>query len=160
VGMRFKTEQIDASFFDAAPNRYVDSMEIPRPVADVWADLTVDHPLPWCRVIKEISWTSARPFGEGTTRTARALGGALVIDEVFFRWEEGRRQTFSALGTSLPMFNRFGEDYLLEPVSDSRCRFTWTIAAEPKPLAKPGNPINAALLGSLFSDTRKHYGAV
>ena len=44
-----------------------------------------------------------------------ALAGAGVIEERFFVWEQGRRQSFSAVATSAPMFHRFGEDIELAP---------------------------------------------
>jgi len=86
-----------------------------------------------------------------------ALAGALVLHERFIVWEEGRRQTFGVEEASLPLFRRFGEDYLVEPVDENRSRFTWTIAAEPTPGARPGSPINGVLSRSLFRDTRKHF---
>ena len=130
-----------------------------KPAAAVWAELTEDNPLSWCRILQRIEWTSPRPFGVGTTRTARALGGSLVIDEEFFRWEEGRRKSFHVLEASLPMFSSLAEDYLVESTSESSCAFTWTVAFEPKTAARPLNPGNKLLLSSLFNATRRHYGA-
>lgn len=157
--MRFSLQPIDEGFFDSAPNRWADAMDIAQPADRVWAQLTSDDPLTWCRVLTGITWTSPRPFGVGTTRTARALLGAMVLNERFFRWEEGRRKSFLVEQSSLPLFRRFGEDYLVEPTSDTSCRFTWTIAAEPHTAARPGSPVNAMLMRSLFRDTRRHFGA-
>jgi len=155
----FETQPVDEGFFDSAPVRLADSFEIPRPAADVWGDLTGDRALSWCRVIQRVTWTSPPPYGVGTTRTVRALAGASVIDERFFRWEEGRRHSFYALQTSAPLWRRFAEDYLVEPTSDTSCRFEWVVAYEPRPAARLGNPVNRLIFGSLFRDTRKHYGA-
>jgi hypothetical protein len=152
----FPTRPVDETFFDTAPFRASATFDIPRPAAQVWADLTDESPLSWCRILRSIAWTSPRPFGVGTTRTARSIGG--VIHERFFRWEEGRRQSFYALEVSIPLFRRLAEDYLVEPTSETSCRFTWTIAIEPKPAARLANPANRLLLGTLFRDTRKHYG--
>jgi hypothetical protein len=58
----------------------------------------------------------------------------------------------------VPLFRRFAEDYLVEPTSEASCRFTWTIAIDPHPAARILNPANRLLLGTLFGDTRKHYG--
>jgi hypothetical protein len=153
----FKTQPVDESFFDSAPVQLRESFDIPRPAAEVWAELTADHPLAWCRIIQSVTWTSPRPFGVGTTRTVRSLRGASVINERFFRWEEGRRKSFFVLEESAPLFRRFAEDYLVEPTSETSCRFTWTIAYEPRPAAKIANPANRLLLGTLLRDTRKHY---
>ena len=154
----FPTQPVEEAFLDTAPLRLVDAFDIPRPAAEVWADLTADNPLSWCRLLRDITWTSPRPFGVGTTRTARTIGNASVLKERYFRWEEGRRQSFYAVESSVPVFRRFAEDYLVEPTSDTACRFTWTIAIEPHPAARPANPANRLVLSTLFRDTRRHYG--
>lgn len=156
---RFSAAPVTEEFFASAPFVVRDTFAIARPAAHVWNDLTADSPLSWCRLITRIDWTSPRPFGVGTTRTARAMAGANVLEERFFVWEDGRRMAFYAERASLPLFRRFAEDYVVEPVSDAACRFTWTIAAEPKMPAPLANPVNKRLLGTLFGDTRRHYGA-
>jgi Polyketide cyclase / dehydrase and lipid transport len=154
----FRNQPVEEEFFDTAPFRLVGEFDIPLPAADVWIDLTNENPLAWCRILQRITWTSSRPFGVGTTRTARALGGLNVIRERFFRWEEGSRKSFYVEEASLPLFRRFAEDYLVEPTSETSCRFTWTIAAEPRMPARIADPGNRLLLGTLFRDTRRHYG--
>ena len=154
----FKTEPVDETFFDRAPFRLVHSFDIPRPAAEVWDELTQDNALSWCRILDDISWTSPRPFGVGTTRTATSLRGTNVLRERFFRWEEGRRMSFHTVEVSAPMFRRFAEDYLVEPTSDTSCRLTWTIAVEPRALGRLATPVNRRLLQTLFRDTRRHYG--
>lgn len=155
----FRNEPVDATFFDSAPVRLSDTFAVSRPAADVWADLTADGTLSWCRILDDITWTSPRPFGVGTTRTAKSLKGANVIHEHYFRWEEGRRKSFYVIDASAPLFKRFAEDYLVEPASDNSCSFTWTIAYESRPSMRPGRPVNDRLLRTLFTDTRKHYAA-
>jgi hypothetical protein len=155
----FALEPFDEAFFDTAPKRWSDAMEIPLPAAQVWAELTADGALSFCRMLGGAKWTSSRPFSVGTTRTMPVGFGALVINERFFRWEEGRRKSFYVLESSLPLFRRFGEDYLVEEVSPTSCRFTWTLAAEPLPAARPGAPFNTLLCRSLFRDTRRHFNA-
>lgn len=152
----FTLQPVDGDFFDTAPVRHVLTVDIERPAADVWAELTGDSPLWWCRTL-DIAWTSPRPFGVGTTRTARVLRGALTIQEDFFRWEEGRRKSFSVLRANLPFFRRFGEDYLLEPVGTASCRLTWTIALEPSAAGRFGGAVNRLLINDMFRDTRRHF---
>lgn len=155
----FKAEPVDESFFASAPVRIEDTFDIARPAGEVWDELTGGNPLSWCRIIDRIDWTSPAPFRVGTTRTVHALKGTNVMHEHFFRWEEGRRKSFYVISATAPLFRRFAEDYLVEPASDNSCRFTWTIAFEPKAAMKPGTPVNKRLLGTLFTDTRKHYSA-
>ncbi len=59
---------------------------------------------------------------------------------------------------SVPGFRRFAEDYLVEPTSETSCRFTWVVAIEPAPSGRVSMPVNRRVLGTLFRDTRRHYG--
>jgi len=153
----FACQPVDERFFDSAPQVLKASFAVPRPAEEVWAELVADDPLAWCSVIDAVRWTSPRPFGVGTTRTVTSLRGLNVLDERFFRWEEGRRKSFCAVRASGPLFRRFAEDYLVEPVDASSARMTWTIAFEPQPLLRATTPINRRILSSLFRDTRAHY---
>jgi hypothetical protein len=155
----FKLRACDDEFLASAPQRQSATFEVPRPADRVWAALTADDTLSWCRALSRVTWTSARPFGEGTTRTVRMPLGALVLNETYFRWEEGRRKSFYVAEATLPLFRRFAEDYVVEETSPSTSRFTWTVASEAPPAARPGNPINALVTRSLFRDTRRHLGA-
>ncbi len=155
---RFTLQPCDEAFLTSAPDRMVDTMEIPRPAATVWADLTSDETLSWCRLLAGVTWTSPRPFSVDTTRTVRTPGGLLALDERYFRWEEGRRKSFYVAEASLPLFRRFAEDYLVEELSPSSCRFTWTVASEVPPAARPGSGVNRFVTRSLFRDTRRHFG--
>jgi hypothetical protein len=154
---RFKLQPVDEDFFETAPRRFSETFDVGQPAREVWGELVADNALSFCRSLRGARWTSPRPFGVGTTRTMPALFGALVVDEIYFRWEEGRRQSFYAERASLPLFRRFAEDYLLEEVSPTTSRFTWTIALDPHPLARPGDPLNAWIVGGLFKDTRRHF---
>lgn len=155
----FKADPVGESFFDSAPVRLTGVFDVARPAASVWAALTAGNTLGWCRIIDRVEWTSPAPFGVGTTRTVHALKGANVMNEHFFRWEEGRRKSMYVVDASAPLFKRFAEDYLVEPLSENACRFTWTLAWEAKPAMKLGDPLNRRLLGTLLKDTRKHFGA-
>ena len=154
----FKLRPGDESFLNSAPQRMAETMEIGRPAQAVWADLTSDETLSWCRLLAGVKWTSPRPFGQGTTRTVRTSVGMLALKEVYFRWEEGRRKSFYVAEASAPLFRTFAEDYLVEESSPSSCRFTWTVAFDTPPAARPGNPVNRLITRSLFGDTRRHFG--
>lgn len=154
----FAAHPVEAGFFESAPVRLQETFEIALPAEKVWAELTDENPLAWCRVLKDIRWTSPRPFGVGTTRTARTQGSLSMFHEHFFCWEEGRRMSFYVMESRLPGFRSFAEDYLVEPSSEDACRFMWTIAYDPQPAARAMTPGNRLLLGTLFADTRRHYG--
>jgi hypothetical protein len=154
----FKLEPLDASTFETAPTTFRDTFEIARPASEVWQELVADGSLGWCRALAGARWTSPRPFGVGTTRTMR-VAGALVINEQYFRWEEGRRKSFYVVDANLPLFKSFGEDYLVEETGPGACRFVWTMAGRSTPIAAPGAPLLGGLVRSMFSDTRKHFFA-
>jgi hypothetical protein len=152
----FSVQPADEAFLGGAPFRMSEAFEIAQPAANVWAELTAERPLAWCRILRDVRWTSPRPFGVGTTRTVRSLAGVL-LRERYFRWEEGSRHSFEVTQTTAPLFRRLAEDYFVEPLSDTSCRFTWTIAIEPRAGAQMLDSVNRLLLGTLFSDTRRHY---
>lgn len=159
AGPWFRCEAADESFFESAPMRLRGVFETGLPAAEVWAELTSERPLHWCRILSEVSWTSPRPFGVGTTRAVKALWGASLLRERYFRWEEGRRHSFAVEETTNPMIRRLAEDYLVEPSGGGGSRFTWSIAVEPRAWARPANPLNRRILLSLFHDTDRHFGA-
>jgi hypothetical protein len=150
--------QTDENFLNAAPTRFSERFDIAKPADAVWTELVADTPLDWCRALS-ITWTSSRPFGVGTTRQAKILGGALTVQERYFLWDEGHRKAFCVVEATLPVFSRLAEDYVVEPLGPDRSRLTWTIAMEPKGIGKAGGPANALLVKSLFNDTRRHFGA-
>jgi hypothetical protein len=81
----------------------------------VWESLTSDISIAaWGPAIKEVNWTSPRPFGVGTTREVVAPGGS-TMRERCFRWDEGSSHAFYVYESKLPIFKRFAEDYVVEP---------------------------------------------
>jgi hypothetical protein len=149
-----KLQPVDETFFDTAKLRYEQSWDINESAADVWRQL-VENPLHWCKTLT-INWTSAPPFGVGTTRRVKVLG-LLVSNEYYFVWDEGRRNAFYFTDSNLPLFKRFGEDYVVEPTGENRCRFTWTLAGEPTAIGAGGKPVLDWLVAGFFKDTTEHF---
>jgi len=158
MGPWFKCRPVDEAFFESAPLRLRAGFEIAWPAEKVWEELCADTTLHWCRILQDVRWTSPRPFGVGTTREVKALRGANMLRERYFRWEEGRRHSFYVVESTGPLFRALAEDYLVEPRGAGACRFTWTIAAEQTALGRASTPVNRALLKTLFTDTARHYG--
>jgi hypothetical protein len=48
-----------------------------------------------------------------------------------FRWDEGKSNAFYVYESSLPLFRRFAEDYIVE-ADGAETLFTWIVAIEPK----------------------------
>jgi len=152
--MAFELKPAEEDFLATAPSRYSETFAIACPAQEMWHRLTSDTPLDWCRILA-VSWTSGRPFGVGTTRQVKVLGGAMKLQEYFFIWEDGHRYAFYATEANLPLFRRLAEDYVVEPDGPDRCRFTWTFAVEPTPLGKPGAPVNGLIFKQLFAETKR-----
>jgi len=123
----------DDEFLQTARFRLVHVVNAPTDTDHVWSVLTADDALvSWARLITASEWTSSRPFGVGTTRTVTLGHGAAALRERFYRWDEGRRMTFTAESARRPGFRRFAEDITLEPSLDGT-RLTWTFAMDTTP---------------------------
>jgi hypothetical protein len=146
----------DEAFLASAPSRFVDTIEIALPAETVWAELTRDGTLDWCRGL-DITWLSSRPFGVGTTRQAKLLVALLHVREEYFIWEEGRRKAFSVTEVRPPAYRRSAEDYVVEPLGPNRCRLTWTLAFELTSLGKLNAPLSGLIIRRMFADTRRHF---
>lgn len=121
----------DADFLVSAPHVFRYEKHYAATPERVWESLTSDESLAaWGPSIKDVTWTSPRPFGVGTTRDVTAPGGA-AMRERFFHWDEGRQKSFYVYESTLPLFKRFAEDYIVE-AEGHQARFTWVVAIEPK----------------------------
>jgi hypothetical protein len=147
---------VDETFLATAPTRFVDTIEIGLPASAVWAELTREGTLDWCRGL-EITWLSPRPFEVGTRRQAKLLSVLLRVQEEFFIWEEGRRMAFYVTSARPPAYRRSAEDYVVEPLGPDRCRFTWTLAFEVTLLGRLNAPFSSLVIKRMFSDTRRHF---
>ena len=81
----------------------------------------------WVLGIREVNWTSPKPFAKGTTRTVKMVGG-IRVDEVFWAWEPNRRMGFSITAMSKGWVSALAELYEITPVSSERCTVRWTLA--------------------------------
>jgi hypothetical protein len=149
--MRFPCHSVDASFFDTAPMRFKNVVELAARPADVFAIFADGESWPrWFHGIRKVVWTSNKPYGIGTTRTVWLTGAS--VDEHFFRWEQDRRFSFYLTGQSIPLAHALAEDYLLEEVGPSKTRFTYSVAIEPRLVLRMGGPIARTYFGSMFSN--------
>ncbi len=158
----YPLESADASFLADAPHVFRYQKRFDASPEQVWASLTSDESLAaWGPSIKRVTWTSPRPFGVGTTRDVVAPGGA-TLRERYFRWEEGHRHSFCVYESSLPLFRRFAEDYVVE-ADGAGTRFTWTVAlAARSALAGPFRllaPAVKAGFGRIPAEGQRYFAA-
>jgi hypothetical protein len=144
-------------FLDAAPFRFASTVDLPVPPERAWAALTADDTLvSWSPLVTALRWTTARPFGVGTTREVTLIW-FLTSRERYFRWDQGRRKTFAAVAVSVPGLRRLAEDYVVER-TPAGSRFVWTLGIEPGPTLTPilrlTNPITAWIVARLARGIR------
>jgi hypothetical protein len=96
----------------------------------------------------------------GTTREVTILK-LVVARERYYRWEPGRRQTFSAVQATVPALRRLAEDYVLEGTPGGS-RLVWTVAVEPHPglrfILRLTNPVTARILRGIAREMRRQVG--
>jgi hypothetical protein len=158
--MWFNLEPVtDDKFFRTAPRVHSYILDLPVHPEEVWSGLVADNPLHWCRALSG-RYTSARPFGVGTTREV-AVRGALKLRERFFLWTEPTRHAFYVEQANVPGLRRFAEDYQVTPTADG-CQFTWRFAFEPSPTIKLPFSVAAVnkklVLDGFIRDTHRHFG--
>jgi hypothetical protein len=147
--MRFPCRPVDASFFETAPMRFKNVVELDAHPAKVFAIFEDGESWPkWFRAMNKVKWTSNKPYGVGTTRTVWMT--LVTLDEHFFRWEQDRRCSFYLTGHSMPLAHSLAEDYLLEELAPGKTRFTYTVAMEPRLAVAMGGPISRMYFGSMF----------
>ncbi|WP_330230584.1 SRPBCC family protein [Nocardia sp. NBC_00508] len=158
MAQRYALAESDDDFLMTAARRYVHNVDIGADPAAVWAALTADDALvSWSPVISAMEWTAPRPFGVGATRTV-TLGGVVRLDERFYRWDEGKRMTFTVDAASIPGLRRFAEDIVLAPRTEGT-RLTWTFALEGTPALRPllalASPANRLVTSTIANGTAR-----
>ncbi|MFT4199184.1 SRPBCC family protein [Gordonia sp. (in: high G+C Gram-positive bacteria)] len=164
--MPFALQPITESFYDDAPVRYVIDVEVPADPDYVWSEFTRQNTLDWCRALKKVTYTSAEPYNDKTTRTAELAPGGITLNEQFFIWDEDPaahhyRHGFYGKTSSVPGLKNFGEYTEVTPVDGGGSRIVWKFAMKMSGVALPGflsNPIASLAFGTVKSDTVKHFG--
>lgn len=159
----YPCERVDLSFVDAAPFRFVSTVDLtitPEQVFEVLADET-SWPQ-WASVITKVTWTSAEPRGVGTTRRVEMRGG-IVGDEEFLAWEPLRRMAFRFNEASTTSIAAFAEDYRVVPTAQG-CHLTWVMAMKPNGAAARvgmslGRPVMARLFQRFLHNLRRYSDA-
>jgi hypothetical protein len=80
-------------------------------------------------VIRQVEWTSPRPFDVGTTRTVTVIGG-VRLDEVFWAWKPGSQMGFAITAASNRSIQGLVELYDFLPQGDDRCTLRWEMGME------------------------------
>jgi Polyketide cyclase / dehydrase and lipid transport len=141
----FPCERVDLGFFDNAPFRFCNSVDLAITPEQLFEALGDAESWPrWAPVITKVTWTSPEPRGVGTTRTVDVRGG-IVGDEEFIAWEPFTRMAFRFNECSSRAVAAFAEDYRVEVIPGG-CRLTWTMAQKPAGPSKLVMPVVGPLL--------------
>ena len=167
----YTLEPFDLDFFDTAPVSYRIDVNLPVTPARAWAELTRQNTLDWCKAIKSIEFTSAAPYGIGTTRRAQLAPGYATLSEYFFDWTEDPsqdhyRNAFRVESVNVPGMRRFGELTEVRP-AEIGCRLIWAFGLElatAAPVAKAMNafsgPASVPVFKSIEADTLRHFSTL
>jgi hypothetical protein len=110
----YPLEPVDAEFLGSAPHIFHYQKPFDATPEHVWKSLVSDaSAAAWGRLINEVSWTSAPPFGLGATRESAAFGTR--SRSRYFRWDEGHGYSMYVHESTAPVFKRYAEDFILEP---------------------------------------------
>jgi hypothetical protein len=166
MARRFAMSEFGQEFFDSAPIIYRIDTLIPVSPQRAWAELTNDNTLDWCRAINSVDFTSSKPHGVGTTRTAVLGHGRIRLHERYFLWEDHPEQghyrnAFQVIEANLPGLRRFGELTEVRP-SGAGTHLCWTFAVE---LATSSKVVHSVLatafrvpLAMVKADTIEYFG--
>ena len=135
---------VGADYLDAGPVH--EALSQPLPVSAEVAFRALEDPDSWPEfigAINAVEWTSPKPYGIGTTRTIQGPGGA--IEEEFWGWEDGRSMGFWFTAPAVLIFAALAEEWRLEPTGANTCTLTWRYAFETPRLARPLQPVIAAV---------------
>lgn len=134
---RYPMAPTDSSFYEQAPVRFDNAVEVPVPAAVAWKILEDDHSWTvWAGVIDHVEWTSPKPFGLGTTRTVTMAKGAMVGWEQFIAWDPGKRMGFCFTEATMDGIARFAEDWHVTPTGANSCSVRWIMCMDPKGINK------------------------
>jgi len=137
--MRARLRSEDLSFVERAPVVVRAETSVPAAPAEVWPALA-DAPawVDWFSGMKDARYTSAAPYGVGSTRTVRVLG--LEADETILAFDVGQRFAFRVDSANLPLLDALVEVVTLEPAG-AGTRVVYRQALAPKAWLRPLVPL-------------------
>lgn len=146
--MWFELRRESLAFCNVAPVRHVNEAELAAAPAEVFA--AIADPSGWKRWfpgVREASYASPPPFGAGTIR--RAHVGATHWVEEMIAWEPPVLWAYTVTHATVPFAWAQVESFELEPAG-AGTRVRWTIALEPRLLARLGAPFAPRTIRGLF----------
>jgi uncharacterized protein YndB with AHSA1/START domain len=155
--MWFELRKEDLSFLGRAPVVHVAEAEVAAPRPVVFAALVDPRGWPgWFPGVREAFYASSPPHGVGTIREAY-VNGTQWIEEMI-AWDDDARWAWTVLRASVPLAVAQVESFELGDAG-SRTRVRWTLALEPRLLARLGGPLAAGTVRRLLRRAMTNLGA-
>lgn len=155
--MWFEMRKEDLGFRDRAPVVHVAEAEVPA--ARVVVFMALVEPASWKHWfpnVRDVSYATPAPHGVGTVREAN-FSGTHWIEEMI-AWDEPARWAWTVTRASVPFAKAQVESFeLTEATGGTRVR--WTLALEPRLLARLGSPLAARTIPRLFQRAMENLGA-
>lgn len=125
----YQCDRVGLELIETARFRSTNSVDLTVTPSQLWQVLEEAESWPQWSFVKDMTWTSPRPFRIGTTRVIETRAGGRAVEEVI-AWHPQVHLAFrvnessSAGGASV-------EEHRIEPTPQG-CRLTWTLAHDPK----------------------------
>jgi carbon monoxide dehydrogenase subunit G len=155
--MWFEMRREDLGFIGRAPVVQVAESTVAAARAAVFAALVEPRSWKeWFPSVREVSYTSPPPHGVGTIRDAN-VAGTRWIEEII-AWDPDTRWAWTVTRASVPLASAQVEAFeLMDDAGGTRVR--WTLALEPRLLARLGAPFTAGTVRRLFERAMRNLGA-
>ena len=146
--MWFEMRREDLGFVGRAPVVHVVEAEVAAPRAVVFAALVDPGGWEdWFPNVRVARYATPPPHGVGTIREAD-VGGTRWVEEII-AWDEDTRWAWTVMRASVPFAKAQVETFELED-SAGGTRVRWTLALEPRLLARLGTPFAARTIARVF----------
>jgi hypothetical protein len=146
--MWFEMRKESLPFIERAPVVHVAEAEVAAPRPAVFAAFA--DPCGWKHwfpSVREAAYTTAPPYGVGTIREAD-VGGTRWVEEMI-AWDEHTRWAWTVVRASVPFATAQVESFELAD-GGTGTRVRWTLALEPRLVARLGAPFFGRTIGRLL----------
>jgi len=152
--MWFDMRRETLGFADRAPVVHACDAEVAAPRAAVFAAFAEagcwKH---WFPNVREAAYTSPAPFGVGAIREAH-VGRTRWVEEII-AWDEATRWAWTVIRASVPFAHAQTEVFEFASTRGGT-RVRWTLALEPRLLARFGAPFAPRIIARMFRQATKN----
>jgi uncharacterized protein YndB with AHSA1/START domain len=143
--MWFVLRREEMGFIDRAPHVHVAEAVLAAPRGRVFSAFADPVGWPaWFPNVQAAAYLTPPPYGVGTIREARVSGTRWV--EEMIAWDEGTRWAWTVLRASVPFAKAQVECFEFADASGSGTRVRWTLALDPRLVARLGSRVAPAAL--------------